>query len=225
MHSPVRILLVEGDASHAARIIEVFRPAESVSLHHAKSLKEARAFLAASPPHIILADWSLPDGGGIELLTDADNGMRLPVVLMTASGSEDLAVEAIKSGALDYFVKSPERFQDLPQVISRALREWQTIAGRRQAEEALRQSEQRMRLHIEQTPLAVIEWDTDFRVLQWNPAAETIFGYTAGEAMGQHADFIIPDTSREHVDRAWHDLLAQKGGHRSTNENIRKTVV
>ncbi len=160
--------------------------------------------------------------GGIELLADTGNGMRLPVVLMAASGSENLAVEAIKSGALDYFVKSPERFQDLPQVISRALREWETIAGRRKAEEALRQSEQRMRLHIEQTPLAVIEWDTDFRVLQWNPAAETIFGYTAGEAIGQHAGFIIPETSREQVDRAWQDLLAQKGGHRSTNENIRK---
>jgi PAS domain S-box-containing protein len=222
MQSAVLILLVEGEASHAARIIEVFRPVESVSLHHAKSLKEARAFLAASQPHMILTDWNLPDGGGIELLADADSGMRAPVVLMTASGSEDLAVEAIKSGALDYFVKSPERFKDLPQVISRALREWQTLAGRRQAEEALRQSAQRMRLHIEQTPLAVIEWDTDFRVLQWNPAAEKIFGFTADEAIGQHSDFMIPDTSREHVDRAWHDLLAQQGGHRSTNENMRK---
>ncbi len=62
MQSPVSMLLVEGEASHAARIIEVFRPVESVSLHHAKSLKEARAFLAASQPHIILADWTLPDG-------------------------------------------------------------------------------------------------------------------------------------------------------------------
>lgn len=222
MPPSVCMLLVEGEASHAERIIEIFRSVESVSLHYAKNIKEARAFLAVAQPHIILADWILPDGRGIELLADAEHDMRLPVVLMTSSGSEDLAVEAIKSGALDYFVKSPERVQELPQVISRALREWESLAGRRQAEEALRQSEQRMRLHIEQTPLAVIEWDTDFRVLQWNPAAVTIFGYTAGEALGQHACFIIPKTSRELVDRAWQDLLAQKGGHRSTNENIRK---
>jgi PAS domain S-box-containing protein/putative nucleotidyltransferase with HDIG domain len=94
--------------------------------------------------------------------------------------------------------------------------------GRVSAEEALRRSEQRLSLHVQKTPLAVIEWDTGFRVLQWNHAAERIFGYTAAEVVGQHGVFILPDKHRAHVDRVWNELLANKGGERSTNENITK---
>ncbi|MBE3112047.1 MAG: PAS domain S-box protein [Acidobacteria bacterium] len=93
---------------------------------------------------------------------------------------------------------------------------------RKRAEEALRQSEQRLSLHIQQTPLAVIEWDADFRVLQWNEAAEKIFGYSDEEARGRHASFIVPEKHKEQVDKVWADLMAKKGGERSTNENITK---
>ncbi len=93
---------------------------------------------------------------------------------------------------------------------------------RNRPEEAVRQSEQRMRLHVEQTPLAVIEWDLQFRVVKWNPAAERIFGYTHDEALGRHFSFIVPPDVREHVNRVWSALLAKKGGERSTNENVTK---
>lgn len=93
---------------------------------------------------------------------------------------------------------------------------------RKRAEEALRRSEQRLSLHIQKTPLAVIEWDNDFRVLHWNPAAEQIFGYAAAEAVGRHGSFIIPDRFKAHVDRTWEDLLANRGGERSHNDNVTK---
>jgi PAS domain S-box-containing protein/putative nucleotidyltransferase with HDIG domain len=92
----------------------------------------------------------------------------------------------------------------------------------KRAEEALKESEQRLSLHVQHTPLAVIEWDTDFRVSQWNEAAERIFGYSAVEAIGRHASFIIPDRFIEHVDRVWEDLRGNRGGRRSTNENVTK---
>jgi len=84
-------------------------------------------------------------------------------------------------------------------------------------------SRQRQRLHFEHTPLAVIEWDVHFAVVEWNPAAERIFGYTRAEALGRHAaGLIVADEAREHVDRIWTQLLQQRGGLRSTNENERK---
>jgi two-component system, cell cycle sensor histidine kinase and response regulator CckA len=58
----------------------------------------------------------------------------------------------------------------------------------------------------------VIEWDLDFRVASWNPAAEQMFGYSRAEAMGQHAHFIVPHEYRERVDKFWQSLLAQKNG-------------
>lgn len=96
------------------------------------------------------------------------------------------------------------------------------ITERKWVEQKLLESEQRLRLHVERTPLAVIEWDTDFRVLHWNPAAERIFGYTAAEAMGRHASFIVAGEAKAAVDEVWRRLLSGRGGERSTNSNVTK---
>ncbi len=94
------------------------------------------------------------------------------------------------------------------------------ITDRKRAEEQIRQSQQKLRMHFEHTPLAVIEWDTDFRVATWNPSAERIFGYSRKEALGQHANFIVPAAVRHHVEQVWRELIQQKGGVRSTNDNL-----
>ena len=97
------------------------------------------------------------------------------------------------------------------------------ITDRKQTEEEIRQSQQKLRIHFEHTPLAVVEWDLNFRVAAWNPSAERIFGYTREEALGRHASFTIPPQFRQHVDQVWQALLTQSGGTRSTNDNITKT--
>ena len=90
-------------------------------------------------------------------------------------------------------------------------------------EKALLESQQKLALHVEQTPLAVIEWSTDFHVTDWNPAAENIFGYSKAEAMGKLAvELIVPDEAKPLVDNIWASLLQQKGGLQNTNENITK---
>jgi PAS domain S-box-containing protein len=96
------------------------------------------------------------------------------------------------------------------------------VTARRRAEDELREANQKLRLHFEQTPMAVIEWDLDFRVTRWNPAAQTIFGFSHEEAVGQHASLIVPEEFRPHVDQVWQALLKICGGERSTNQNVRK---
>ncbi|HTY74568.1 MAG TPA: PAS domain S-box protein [Candidatus Nanoarchaeia archaeon] len=96
------------------------------------------------------------------------------------------------------------------------------ITQRTKADDELRQSEQRLKFHFENTPLAVIEWDLDFKVTKWNSAATRIFGFTCEEAIGQHANFILPESVKEQVNGVWDLLLAQKGGSRLTNENMTK---
>ncbi len=97
------------------------------------------------------------------------------------------------------------------------------ITERKRAEEELQSFAQRLAIHVDQTPLGVIEWDLSFKVTQWNKAAENIFGYTKEEVLGQHAaDIIVPASAREQVDRVWVDLVSKKGGKQSTNQNISK---
>ncbi|CBN56527.1 MULTISPECIES: PAS domain-containing protein [Kamptonema] len=58
------------------------------------------------------------------------------------------------------------------------------IASRKQVEESLQDALQKLTFHFENTPLAVVEWDSTFhRVCRWSPAAEKIFGWTAQEVM------------------------------------------
>jgi PAS domain S-box-containing protein len=92
---------------------------------------------------------------------------------------------------------------------------------RRKAE--LWASEQRLALMVEQSPLAVIEWNLDFEVIKWNLAAEQMFGYTAEEAVGRHAtELIVPEEVRPIVDQVWQDLIDQRGGTHSINDNYTK---
>ena len=96
------------------------------------------------------------------------------------------------------------------------------VAKRQGAAEALRVASQKLRLHFEKTPLGVIEWDLDFRVARWNPAAEMIFGFRSEEATGQHSSFIVPEEFRHQIDQLWQDLSVGSGGERSTNQNVCK---
>src|SRR5262249_47445956 len=99
---------------------------------------------------------------------------------------------------------------------------YQDVTEKKRLEDQHRLDLQRQRLHVQQTPLGAIEWNPDFEVVAWNPAAESIFGYTAREAIGRHATFILPDAERGHVDRGWRALLAGGGGQRSSNQNLTK---
>ncbi|MDH3353898.1 MAG: PAS domain S-box protein [Chromatiales bacterium] len=84
-------------------------------------------------------------------------------------------------------------------------------------------SQQRLRLHVEQTPLGIIEWDTNFKVMEWNPAAENIFGFSRNEAIGCHAiGLIISKEMQAQVAPVWESLLQQEGGERNSNKNITK---
>lgn len=84
-------------------------------------------------------------------------------------------------------------------------------------------SQQRLALHVQQTPLAVIEWTTDFKITDWNPAAEKIFGYKKAEALGKHAaELIVPASAKHIVNEVWSSLIKQRGGEQIINDNITK---
>jgi len=66
----------------------------------------------------------------------------------------------------------------------------------RNAVEASALEERRLAFHVENTPLAVIEWDHEFRVLRWSPAAQKLFGWKANEVLGKRFsdwEFVVPD--------------------------------
>lgn len=99
----------------------------------------------------------------------------------------------------------------------------QDIERRFETECSLKKSKARLSHHIENTPLGAVSWDENFHCTEWNKAAERIFGYTSDEAIGQPAvKLVIPAAIEEDINALYKTLMNQKGGARSTNENITK---
>ena len=125
-----------------------------------------------------------------------------------------------ENGALLYYEGT---VQDISDAHRQATLRKQAEEERKQAVEALKESQRKLSFHLQHTLLAVIEWNLNFEVVEWNPAAQAIFGYSKSEAIGRHAaGLLVPESAREHVNQIWQDLLLQQGGTRSTNENFTK---
>lgn len=90
-------------------------------------------------------------------------------------------------------------------------------------EKELSNAKKRHELHTQNTPLGVIEWDNNFKVTEWNPSAEKIFGYSRQEALGKHAkQLILTGNDFDNADGLWQELITAKGDFQNTRENITK---
>ena len=134
----IHVLIAEDDAAHANAIRRAFEASGTKTLIEVVgTLREFRKCSVELPPNIAVMDLNLPDGRAVEVLTSPPEAGLFPVLVMTSYGNEQVAAGAIKAGALDYVVKSPEAFADMPHIVARALNEWNLIQERKRAEEAL----------------------------------------------------------------------------------------
>jgi two-component system, cell cycle sensor histidine kinase and response regulator CckA len=190
------ILVVEDDPAHSEVVARVLSAHGGFGLRFAASLADAQRAIAEKTPALILADLNLADGKAFELLSYPTNQPGLPVLVMTSHGDEQTAVSAMRAGALDYLVKSPEAFGGLPHAIERALREWRLIESRRAAEAALRESEERFRVFFESSPDACKFVTSEGVFIDINRAAEEMFGYRRDEVVGK----TVPELGLFHDD-------------------------
>ncbi|MDO9274745.1 MAG: PAS domain S-box protein, partial [Lutibacter sp.] len=98
------------------------------------------------------------------------------------------------------------------------------ITEHKKAEDLFFESNQRLKDQFNHTPLASIIWDSNFNVLEWNNSAQRIFGFSAEEARENNIkDLITPKYLATEMKKVQGDILSQKYGHRSTNENVTKS--
>ncbi|HMN12428.1 MAG TPA: response regulator, partial [Bellilinea sp.] len=115
----VTVLVVDDEDNARNNIIEYLTPMgyEAVG---AATLKEAREKLEHGIGDVILLDVSLPDGYGPSLLEETrNNPNRAPIIIITAHGDIDMAVECMKNGAHDFLTK-PIQLDQMESSIRRA---------------------------------------------------------------------------------------------------------
>jgi PAS domain S-box-containing protein len=137
-------------------------------------------------PHIALVDLNLPDGLALDILKSPAETGAFPVLVMTSYGNEQTAVEALKSGALDYVVKSPETFAAMPRTVERSLREWGLLQERMRTENVLRESEERYRTILSTSMDGFWVADLNGCLLEVNDAYCAMVGHPREHLLGMH---------------------------------------
>lgn len=132
-------VLIVDDEENARQNIGEFLNGKGYDVEGVANLADARESLAKGNADIVLLDVQLPDGYGPSLIYETEQlPVRPPVILITAYGDIEMAVEAMRNGAHDFLTK-PIEFTRLEQSLNRAC---ETVSLRRELN-LLRQTQQK----------------------------------------------------------------------------------
>jgi PAS domain S-box-containing protein len=162
MERALHILILEDLPSDAELMTYELRQANIA--HSSRRVYDREQFLTALhdyKPDLILSDFHLPGFDGLEALALAQAvSPDVPFIFVSGAMGEEVAIDALKRGATDYVLK--DRLPRLGPAVQRALREAEERRERRQAEDALRESEGKYRLLVKNIPAVVYKgyWDS-----------------------------------------------------------------
>lgn len=106
----VSIFVVEDDAATRAMLVDkINRSSRHAVVGTAGTLTDARRALEATSPEVLLVDLQLPDGNGIDLISEQSaRNPALPILVISVFGDEERVVNAISAGAQGYLLKDDE---------------------------------------------------------------------------------------------------------------------
>ena len=133
MASP-RILVVDDEAD-LRELLEITLLKMGLDVDCAATLREARRLVDDNAYQLILTDMRLPDGLGLELVREVSSTSKTPIAVITAFGSAENAVVALKAGAFDY-VSKPVVLDELRVMVRSALKLSDPGAGREAGEDS-----------------------------------------------------------------------------------------
>lgn len=117
----MNVLLVEDDFTHAELIQRRLSQEPGVTVVHAPTVYRARERLGQRAFDLVLLDFSLPDGDGLDFFAEVRKRFTtLPVIFLTAADSAEICAHALKGGARDYLVKKRNYLDALPGVIRKS---------------------------------------------------------------------------------------------------------
>lgn len=175
------VLIVEDDEG-LARLLEKAVRREGFVAASAPTGAAAIAWLRDHPVQLMLLDMKLPDMDGADLLQCLKEcGRLVPFIIMTGRGGEEIAVEMMKRGALDYLVKNVEFLELVPTVVRRAVAQIDQQKKLQAAEEALDREHAFSNTVLETSGAMMIVLDLEGRFIRVNRQFEKTSGYSLDE--------------------------------------------
>jgi two-component system, cell cycle sensor histidine kinase and response regulator CckA len=218
--NPIRVLLVDDDEDDYILTRDWFGEFQgsSCELSWVDNYESAEQAIAQHQHDIYLVDYRLGIHNGLELLRQAiANGCSAPIILLTGQGDREIDLEAMKAGAADYLEKS----QLTAPLLERSIR---YAIERKQTEQKIR--EQAALLDVATD--AIFVRDLDDKILFWNKAAQSLYGWQKEEAIGKKTQQLWRDKNLSHLQQAL-SLLIKNGSwqgelHQTTAAN-KKIIV
>ena len=172
---PDRILIVD-DESDIALILRLHLEDAGYATNRARDGMEALELLAADSYSLMLLDIRMPRMDGMEVLRHArERYPSLPIIMMTAHGSEPIAVEAMKQGAADYITKpfnTEELLKSVQQVLKLARAQQDNLLLQQQVEEERQKTEAILQGMAD----LLVAVDREGRVITLNQRADGVAG-------------------------------------------------
>jgi len=191
---PIRVLHVDDDAAFLKLAKRLLLAEGSFQVETASSVQEALERMEEGEFDVVVSDYKMPEKDGLAFLKELrENGENIPFIIFTGRGREEIAKKALNLGADQYLNKTGD-----PEIACCELAHGITKAVKiREAEEALRDSEEKFRAISESAGFATISIDAEGRIVFWNRVAETIFGYSANEMIGKPMTVIMPERCKD----------------------------
>ena len=230
MTASLRLLLIEDVEDDALLIVRQLQAAGYDPIYERVDTAAAvSAALDRGPWDIVISDYNMPRFTGtaaLQLLRARDPDT--PLIFVSGTMGEDVAVEAMRAGAQDYVTKGnlgrlvPAIERELRDAVVRRERR-AAEADRDRAEADLHASEARLKAIIDAALDAVITMDSDGVIRSWSTQAERVFGWPTSEVIGRNlAATIIPLRHREAHQRGLAHFL-QSGEGPVLNQRIEIT--
>ena len=174
----LKILLVddnEDDRALAAR--ELGRNFPDSEFHHVINASQLASALESGTWDLIVTDYQLHWSEGLSVLAAVKAcSPDYPVIMFTGSGSEEIAVQAMKAGLDDYVLKSPRHYSRLAAAAHLALQ-------RARQRKALHEAERRYQILFDGAPVGLFRVDRAGTILDANPALLEMLGYPNRETL------------------------------------------
>ncbi|MGB7892166.1 MAG: response regulator [Microcoleus sp.] len=125
----------------------------------------------------VFLDYGLPDGDGLSLVKYLrEAGLKVPLIVLTGQGDEQIAVELMKAGASDYIAKNKLSPESLSRSLSNAMRVYRAEFQAFHTSQKLKESEERYRLVLEGVNDGIWDWDLSKNEVYWNDRLLEIVG-------------------------------------------------
>jgi len=186
-----RILIVDDEAD-IALILKLQLEDAGYETIRAKDGGEALEMLHREVFSLVLLDIKLPKLDGIQVLERLGRSLQeMAVVMMTAHGSEDVAVESMKRGALDYISK-PFSAEDLLKKVGRALEFNKTRKENLLLQQQLEEERKKMAAILAGMADMMVATDSDGRVISINQATANALGVDLHAPLGMPVESLLP---------------------------------